>query len=529
IAPLALYNDWCERFFDSILESATKTALAAEQPAQVVPGAAEGAAAVPPANRQPQHDRLLFNYIVEAPSFPPSFISKFQECLVNPRTARMGIATLRDVIALRPPVRREGLRLLIANSSCLDSGIRTACIIAVKKHHGDHTLTPWMEKLALESFRDGLKSAAKQFEELDASVKDIENPPDHPMEGDETAATAAAAPEDPKALAAKARAQGESNIYERVLRRSQLFLALCTRNAALISKILEVYAESTPQVQAMIRFHIKPMVQSLSHNPAKVLPVLRTYPPGADPMVLRIVEVLTLHTVPSKELVQTVIDIYLERKTSPRIIAFVLNGMTREQLARYLPDVVAMMNNTDPMGLVVAMAFERLTTSYQGRPSCMSPTELLVALHAKPVYETGIKSAEGAVGLCIDRDAVFSPQILAAAVKMLLEQDEVSPLLLRTGILCHKKHRSTAGLINRMLNTLVERRVWQMQDDVWKGFVLCCFELLPATFKVMFALPYDRLKEAVEIEPRLVGPLQGYTSKLPRGSLRNQYKWLLEL
>ncbi|KAI8321160.1 hypothetical protein GQ54DRAFT_262277 [Martensiomyces pterosporus] len=525
-SALSLYLNWCQRIFGRIVEcSAEHTTGGPLASGGVLAGGSSGAGVpLPQQHQQKQGDRLMLDFIIDVPYLAPQLLRKLQGYLSDPRTALAGIATLKDAIALRPPLLKEGLEILLTYSAHPQKETRTACILAVKKYYINSPFSSLIEKLAKTAIKSGVADAASRTKELEASVAAAAAAEGGASKQQQAEGESGSdAQHDPRAEILAMRKNGEAEIEAHLVSHAELFLALCTRNMDLFSEIFDIFVASPPLVQAIIQRIIKPLVRSTARTPAKFIPALERFPKGAENFALRVIILLTLDVAPSPELVQTVLNLFDQRGLGAQFLVVVANGMEKDEIQKRLPAVLGLLDGTEAQRGLVRECFSRLMRPYGGRPSRLSPTQLLIMLHDD--LGVGAERTMEAIQVCVDMDKVFTPQILAAALKMMVEMPDVPPLVMRTAELCHRRNRSITGLIIGLLSNLVARKVWEM-NGVFEGFAKCCLSLVPATLSLMLSMPAEPLKQMVSMEPSLTAHLHEYVQKMPE-SKRERFKWLI--
>src|SRR5699024_8532125 len=117
-----------------------------------------------------------------------------------------------------------------------------------------------------------------------------------------------------------------------------------------------------------------------------------------------------------------------------------------------------------------------------------------------------------ATDLCLDEKRIFTSDVLAVVMQMLLQQNPLPTLLMRTVI---KTLRAYPQLENFVLNNILQKcivkQVWS-QKQVWDGFVKCCQQTMPKSFPVLLQLPPVHLKtifeDCVDVKPAMAAYVQ---------------------
>ena len=83
-------------------------------------------------------------------------------------------------------------------------------------------------------------------------------------------------------------------------------------------------------------------------------------------------------------------------------------------------------------------------------------------------------------------------------------------------LLALKEDPSLMTLVLTLLEQLVQRRVWESRD-VWRGYVLCCYETRPRSLPVLASLPPQQIADAIAVQPRLAEPMMRLCKARGRG------------
>ncbi|KAI9481819.1 hypothetical protein BX667DRAFT_3742 [Coemansia mojavensis] len=533
---LALYLQWCESIFDAIVKSSMELAAASESvpTSTQTTGAdsANGAAVVPQQQQQQQQpDELILNFIKDAPYLLPAHLLKIEECLKSPKTALLGFTTLERAIELRPSIFNAGLDILLTYSAHPERATRVGCIRAVKKHYPNSLSAQRIVTVANTSFDIGMKGASTRATELEKKVKDIFERVDEPApENEEKSAEAI---EKKKAEALTLRKQEEQSIESGLVIHMELLLALSTKNVELLSTVFEAYKKAMPTVQIAVRRIITPLIKSMVNTPTKIIPVLTNFPTGSETLALRIIYLLCVDgaRVPAKELVQAVLSMCDKRKLDGNFIVFIFGGMDREEALRRLPIVVSLLNNSEGSRVMLRESFARLTTSYLNRPSVLSPTQLLMGLHDPSVAALGNKAME-AISVYEsmtkpDGTHMFSTAVFDTALKLLSEQEHMTSLMLHTADVYYRQRNGPVGTVIKLLQKLIERKVWHQDESLMKAFVHSFRAMQPGTLALVKSIPQDVLKRMVEMDKDLAVSIREYVGKMDEQA-RKPYKWLFK-
>ncbi|KAJ2278762.1 hypothetical protein J3F81_000311 [Coemansia sp. RSA 371] len=511
---LALYLRWCEHIFDAIVKHSVRLAT---QQADTTPAAqtADGSAVVPELKEeksQTEPSELILAFIRDAPYILPALLAKVAECLKSPSTAPLGLAVLETAIEIRPPIFITGLDILLEYAASPDRATRSGCIQVILKHCSSRSsLLPRMSLAAKSHFVRGVRLAEKQSVELEKQVASIFNRVDKVLPVGELAVTEAVEARKREALAL--RKQKKQAIEAGLAVYAELFLKLCAKHMELLVVMFVAYKGLSATVQVIIRRIITPLIKSMADTPAVIIPVLKQFPVGTETLAQRIVFLLCVNTarVPARELVQAVLNMCDARRLDGNFLAYLGNGMERAEVHKRLPTIVAMLNGSAGPQMLVSEFFTRVTTSYLNQPSVLTPTELLVALHEPAVVNTE-KKAEEAVrvfGAMTNTDGTlkFPPRVFDEALAQLAGRAFVPVLMLKTAFIYREQHHGVADVaVKNLLQTLIERKVWEMRSSLLNAFISLFRTMLPDALPLVKSIPPNILQMMAKIDARFGVP-----------------------
>ncbi|KAF9979651.1 hypothetical protein BGZ65_006219 [Modicella reniformis] len=147
--------------------------------------------------------------------------------------------------------------------------------------------------------------------------------------------------------------------------------------------------------------------------------------------------------------------------------------------------------------------------SAQGRGPVMSPSELLIELHAMEDV-VGWKAACEAMDICFNHPELYKSEIIAVVLQQLLDRPTIPSLFMRTVIQAITLYKNLVGFVNSMiLVKLIQKKIWT-RPVLWKGFVRCAKMMQPTSSSVLATLPKPQLKEVLAMEPMLKEPIDAY-------------------
>ena len=231
------------------------------------------------------------------------------------------------------------------------------------------------------------------------------------------------------------------------------------------ARIFVAYGEMDTSVQEAIQELITALIRSLGSSNGKLLTLMRTFPPGAETLALRILNIFTEHGRPSAQLVALVRGLIAERDLDARFLIPIIAEMDKPDIMKHLPRIVSILNGTQEMKELVRSVFGAVVTTPPQtfgsvtsnlprvrQSELLTPAELMVLLHDTE-KEIGIKSAiEGkyryyrrivlvpepaltspvAIGICFSMTDVFRSEILAVVMQQILDEPVLPTLFMRT-------------------------------------------------------------------------------------------------
>ncbi|KAJ2787512.1 hypothetical protein GGI15_000643 [Coemansia interrupta] len=526
----ALYLRWCEQIFDAIIKCSIETTHAQIQ-AQVVPDMNANSPGAPVPAAPPATDRLVLDYILDAPHLPPEYLKKLETCMVKPETATLGFWTIEKAIEMRPPVFRAGLNILLSHSASHDRATRIGCIRAVKKHYTSSSESMssseslLIEKTARASLKIGVKEADAKIEQFKAELERIKS-------------TEATTPEEVAKREADQTAlkqKGDSEVDLALAVHGEILLALCTRNVELLRAVFDEFVTGSPLVKRSLMRLIVPLVRSQSAALGRLMPVVAQFPAGSEDLAIRIIKTLALEGAASgasRELVQSVFDMQKARGLDARFIAAVANCLNRSEALEWIGKIVSLLDGKEISSSIVKDFFIQVTISGTGRPSALSPVELLIALHNSLGSAVSEDKAEAAIVLYgkASRDGAtpaFNSNQFSAAINQLLMQDPIPPLVLKTVEVQHSAKNAAVGPAVSTLDSLVKKKFWEMGDKMIRAVARGLTVFLPGTLALTKNIPRKALKKVITMEPRLSRAIYDYAMKMPPRD-QDHYKWLIK-
>jgi len=159
-----------------------------------------------------------------------------------------------------------------------------------------------------------------------------------------------------------------------------------------------------------------------------------------------------------------------------------------------------------------AAAKAALVALMHATPPPLPPAHLLLLLHQVPsdgTHGVGLKQVIEAVQTCLAETSVFTMQVMADALQLIVHLEPLPLIFMRTTIQALLAHPLLAAFTMGLLRHLIERKIWTL-PRLWTGFVKCCQQSLPHSLPVMLSLPATQLGEVLTQQPDLRMPLVSY-------------------
>ncbi|CAI5731808.1 unnamed protein product [Peronospora destructor] len=294
-----------------------------------------------------------------------------------------------------------------------------------------------------------------------------------------------------------------------VLRRLELYLALCAKKPSLLTHLVATYAYASETVRQSIFRAIEKLIKHLKQRGSvNVVAQLHGYEPNALGLVCHVIQILSIRGRPNEasssgtdELVQQILELYHSHghiSDSISVLIPVLPSIRGEILFPLLPELLSL-----PQARL-SVAITRLLEAMP--PPMVTPIDLLVALHhvdlkTEPTMQ---KKVINAINFCVEHRHAFPSDVLLHVCRVLVKEEKISKLSLRTLILSVTAYPTMQRDMASLLGILVDRKVWEMEDALWKGFVKCSALIQPASFPLLLRrLPVAQLALLLKEEKEL--------------------------
>ncbi|KZT27847.1 hypothetical protein NEOLEDRAFT_1130335 [Neolentinus lepideus HHB14362 ss-1] len=464
-------------------------------------------------------DRTFTRFLLDLPSIPMDVLELLRELCIGPERMQVGFTTLREFVLQRPTLRYESMNILLELTTHSEKITRGAAINTVKRWVPDvQPMGGMVRDFALQILRR-LQSRKPKDKQTDVDVQmngegQTEDEEDGQLPPEDLVQTPYL-PEELDVPVQKAQ----------VLQHVELLFALSVKSPELLDEIFTVYGQMEAPVQETVQELITPLIRSLGSSHGKLLTLLRTFPPGAESLALRVLTIFTEHGRPSPQLVALVKGLIAERDLDARFLIPIIAEMDKADIVRHLPRIVSILNgNIEEKNLVRSVFSAIVTTPPETfgtvtsnlprvrQSELLTPAELMVLLHSSE-KEIGLKAAIEAIGICFSITDVFRSEILAVVMQQIMDQPVLPTLFLRTVIQAVTTYKSLVGFVSTtLLSRLITKKIWT-NPPLWEGFIRCAKIIAPSSFGALLQLPKDQLRDLVEKQPSLKAGLREYVMK----------------
>ncbi|KAI6186995.1 Symplekin [Aphelenchoides besseyi] len=369
---------------------------------------------------------LFHRILLETPLVTTEALNWLRKACLDPTFGGFSMTTLKEMILKSDSTQRHELLELFLSFGYYDSMVDT---------HNERITLPY-------DVRESCVTAAKEL--LDLTL------PTAPLQL--VANTRHLTDEETNEL----HEQGEAVPWDEQLIRSglYLFMAVLPVDHSLLKQLASITANAkTTEVKRVIFRTVERAVKAIGMRSPDLLDMIENCPVGAEPLVARVVHLLTERTAPTAELVEKVRSLHKSRNTDVRSLLPILTGLPREELLELIPKFVMNATNSKSVPLFFRkLMFARHIGTHQ---VLMSPVDLLIQLHqceTKNVREHS-HLVQNIDQLIVDPDHVYqlSKEFIAKAIEDLLSRDPLPKLLYHT---IQKVYDNIGSLKGFLLNVL---------------------------------------------------------------------------
>ncbi|OWZ05397.1 hypothetical protein PHMEG_00022520 [Phytophthora megakarya] len=447
-------------------------------------------------------DKKLFGSLVaQLPRIPVEILRIVTSLFADKTGIVLGITLLRDLTKERKACQTPCLLLLLRYTCHEDEHYRNSAIRCVANQlYGVSTLKNDIEEFAIK-----LVNSLREPVKVDESTAEEALKREHTWFKNQVKQISLAEKDASQELRAYAdEIQGETNLSKsldnepEILRRLELYLALCAKKPSLLTHLVATYAYASEAVRQVIFRAIEKLIKHLKQRGSvNVVAQLHGYEPNALGLVCHIIQILSIRGRPNEsssatdELVQQILELYHSHEQIPDSISVlipVLPSIRGDVLFPLLPQLLSLPHAR------LSVAITRLLEAMP--PQVVAPIDLLVALHHVDlkIEPSMQKKVISAINFCVEHRHAFPSDVLLHVCRVLVQEEKISKLSLRTLILSVTAYPTLQNDMASLLNILIDRRVWEMEDALWKGFVKCSALIQPASFPLLLhKLPVPQL------------------------------------
>ncbi|KAF3331746.1 Symplekin [Carex littledalei] len=297
-----------------------------------------------------------------------------------------------------------------------------------------------------------------------------------------------------------------------------LYFALCTKQHNLLHEIFVLFGDMPHPAKQVVHEHIPLIVRSIITS-SDLLGIISDPPSGSERLVMKVLETLTDGLIPSRYLISAIKKLYAKIKDVDFLIP-VLAYLPKEEILPLFPDLVNL-----PMDKLQT-ALSRMLPAVPQSASSLTPSEVLKAIHNIEPEKDGVplKKLMEALSACFELKTIFTQQVLAKALNLLVEQIPLPFLFMRTVIQAIGVFPGLVDFSMEIMSRLVKKQVWNY-PQLWMGFVKYAIHTKPHSFGALLQVPAPQLANALSKYPILKGPLVEHASQphirstLPRSLL----------
>uniref|UniRef100_D8Q373 Symplekin n=1 Tax=Schizophyllum commune (strain H4-8 / FGSC 9210) TaxID=578458 RepID=D8Q373_SCHCM len=519
-------------------------------------------------------ERSFAKFLLDLPAVPPDVMDLLRDLCIeggSPNRVAVGFQTLRGFVIQRPSLRTEALTVLLELTTHPERKTRGPAINTVKLWvPAVHPMNSIVQSFALAVMRrltrreepkvNGTPSADVEMQSSDTTQTNGTSFAEGALRADAPSSEQA-----PAGTRAGDDAQGgeitqDSNMdgveegeeheepvqtpylpervtgegpeaKPQVLQHVELLFALSVKVPELLDEIFDAYGQMDPAVQNVVQELITPLIRSLGPSHSRLLTLLRTFPPHAEGLALRVLSIFTENGRPSPQLVAIVKGLVAERQDlregalAARFLIPVIGEMDKAEIIRYLPRIVSVLDGKAESKALVKSVFSSIVAQPPqtfGMVSSnvprvrhnemLTPAELMVLLHDSE-KDIGLQSAKEAITICFSMTDIYRSEVLAVVIQQIMDEPVLPVLFLRTVIQAVTTYKTLVPFVaTTLLSRLITKKIWT-NAPLWEGFVRCAKVTAPISFGALLQLPKDQLRELVGKQPSLKAGLRDYVTK----------------
>lgn len=322
-----------------------------------------------------------------------------------------------------------------------------------------------------------------------------------------------------KSAASDSQSDSELSLAQ-VQRLISLFFALCTKKFSLLHLVFDTYARAPKAFKQAVHRHMPILIRAIGSSCSELLHIISDPPQGCENLLTQVLHILSEGTTPPPDLVAVVKRLYETKLKDATVLIPVLSSYSKSEVLPIFPRLVSL-----PLDKF-QIALARILQGSAHTGPALTPAEVLVAIHDINPDRDGLplKKITDACSACFEQRTVFTQQVLAKALRQMVDQTPLPLLFMRTVIQAIDAFPTLVDFVMEILSKLVIRQVWRM-PKLWVGFLKCVSQTQPHSFPVLLQLPPPQLESALNKYANLRSPLVAFANQpniktsLPRSTL----------
>ncbi|KAH7686188.1 Symplekin/Pta1 protein [Dioscorea alata] len=265
-----------------------------------------------------------------------------------------------------------------------------------------------------------------------------------------------------------------------VQHQTPLFFALCSKKPSLLQLVFDLYGGSPKAVKQSVHRHLPALVRTLGPSYSEILHIVSNPPEGSEDLIMLVLDILTENVTPAADLVAAVKHLYETKLKDAAILIPMLSSFSKDEVLPIFPQLVGL-----PLEKF-QMALARILQGSAHTGPALTPVEVLVAIHGIVPEKDGIalRKITDACTACFEQRTVFTQQVLAKSLNLMVEQVPLPLLFMRTIIQAIDAFPNLVDFVMGILSKLVGRQVWKM-PKLWPGFMKCLSQTPPHSYNVL--------------------------------------------
>lgn len=432
-------------------------------------------------------------FVLDLPEIPSNLFDLLGEIAADKDRMPTAMAILRPVIELRIPLRDQAMSVLLHLMTHPSEPTRKGAIHTIRRWWPD--VEPMASRIRAYA-TTSLKRLAKAGEEStsDPAMEELGPylPPTPTLPAD------------------------KNEITQYV----ESSLALSVKDPSFLEPLFETYSKMDSTVQDALHELLTRPIQAMGPN-AKLLGYLKSYPEGAERLVLRILNIFIESGRPTPSVFTLVKTLIADRGADARFLMLIISEMDKPEIVKHLPKLVDTLNGTAENRALVRQMFTsiveipQLTNTNQVREAqsrLLTPKELMIQLHDMET-EVGLPKAKEAISVCFNMPEIFKSEVLASVMQHYLDAKALPMLFLWTVLQAVATYKHLAAWVSTtLLSRLITKKVWT-DRQLWNGFILCAERTEPNSFDALLQLPKEQLRDLVEKRPAMKPKLRDWLTK----------------